>query len=101
MPALQAVYTEMKEKKINILGIVADGMSNDVGALKILKELNVTFTNIIPDENFIDDFVNKTDVVPVSLFVNSEGKIVGELIVGSRTKEEFKQIIEDTLKNIE
>ncbi|QZY55200.1 peroxiredoxin family protein [Crassaminicella profunda] len=100
MPALQAIYTEMQEKGINVLGIVADGMGNDVGALQILKKTNVTFTNIIPDEQFMNDFVNKTNVVPVSLLVNSKGEIVGELIVGSQPKEEFEKIIEQALKNI-
>ncbi|MCT4618415.1 MAG: hypothetical protein N4A62_03390 [Marinisporobacter sp.] len=90
----------MQESGVNVLGIVADGMGNDLGALQILKKSNVTFTNIIPNEKFMNDFVNKTNVVPVSLLVNSKGEILGELIVGSRTKEEFQKIIEEALKNI-
>ncbi|SHH39199.1 hypothetical protein SAMN02744040_01808 [Tepidibacter thalassicus DSM 15285] len=97
---MQALYTEMKEQGVNVIGIVADGIDNEIGVLNILRKTDVTFENIIPNEEFINDFLNKISAVPTSLLVNSDGEIIAKPIVGSRDKEEYKGIIEEALKNI-
>lgn len=101
LPDLQALSTEMKEHNVNILGIVGDGMHNEVDAVEILKKTEVSYINLIPNDNFINDFVSKTKVVPVSLFVNSEGKIIGDIIVGAKEKSKYKSLIEERLKLLE
>lgn len=100
MPELQALYKEIQSKNVNVVGIVADGMGNKT-ALQIVKQQGVNYSNIVPDQRFMDDFVSLTSVVPVSLLVNRKGEIMGKQIIGSRSKEEFKEIIEDNLKLIE
>ncbi|WP_333860517.1 TlpA family protein disulfide reductase [Clostridium sp.] len=97
MPLLQKLYDEYTAKGFNLIGVVSDGEMNKEDALDILKKLNVTFVNLIPDEKFQNDFVSKTDVVPTSVFVNSNGEIL-ETVTGSRTKEEYKNIIEKYLQ---
>ncbi|WP_052045211.1 TlpA family protein disulfide reductase [Caloranaerobacter azorensis] len=101
LPDLQALHTEMKNKGVNIIGIVADGIDNEIYALDILRKSGVTFVNIIPNEKFVNDFVSRITVVPVSIFVNSKGEIVGEIVIGSRSKEGYKKIIEEILKNMQ
>ncbi|SHH44823.1 Thiol-disulfide isomerase or thioredoxin [Caloranaerobacter azorensis DSM 13643] len=101
LPDLQALHTEMKNKGVNIIGIVADGINNEIYALDILRKSGVTFVNIIPNEKFVNDFVGRITVVPVSIFVNSKGEIVGEIVIGSRSKEGYKKIIEEILKNVQ
>jgi hypothetical protein len=97
MPELQALYEEMQDQEVNVVGIVADGMNNE-SALKIVHRQGVEFTNIIPDQKFTDDFVSGISVVPVTMLVNSKGEIVGNKIVGARSKGEFKKLIEQHLK---
>lgn len=101
MPELQALYEEMQDKDVDVVGIVADGKDQEVSALQIMHQTGVEFTNIVPDQKFMDDFVNMTSVVPVTLFVNSKGEFVGKKVVGARTREEFRKMIEEKLEGIE
>lgn len=100
MPTLQALNDEMKEQGVSIVGVIADGMTNEMQAFQILNKKGATFINIIPDKNFNNDFVMRTTVIPVSIFVNRNGEIVGKTIVGSKSKEEYKQLIQKALKDV-
>lgn len=99
MPSLQELYKEYQSQGFNLVGVVADGDTNEVQALQILKKTKADFVNLIPDEKFKNDFVSKTKAVPVSVFVNSKGEIL-ETVVGSKSKEEYKKIIERNLQQI-
>ncbi len=98
IPDLQALYQEMKGQGVNVIGVVSDGMGNESLAQQISKQQGAQYISIIPDQKFIDDFVSRTDVVPVSIMVNSQGERVGEVIVGSRSQQEYRELIEATLK---
>lgn len=98
MPELQALYDEMKGQGVNIMGVVMDGRYNRLSALHIIKESDVTFMNIIPNEKIKNDLLRHINVVPLSIFVNSKGEVVGGPIEGSRSKEEYRRLIEKTLK---
>lgn len=97
MPDLQVLYQEMKGSGVNIIGVVSDGMGNEDQARQIAQEQGATYSNLIPDQAFMDEFVSRTDVVPVSILLNSQGKRVGEVIAGSRSKEEYREIIKRAL----
>jgi thiol-disulfide isomerase/thioredoxin len=99
LPPLEELYKEYQSKGFNLIGVVADGETNEVQAMLILKKTKSDFINLIPNEKFKDDFVNKTKAVPVSVLVNSKGKIL-ETVVGSRSKGEYKKIIERNLLKI-
>lgn len=38
--------------------------------------------------------------VPTTLIVNSKGEMVGEIIAGARSTEEFSKLIDDALKGL-
>ncbi len=99
MPVLQNLYNEYQSKGFNLVGVVADGDTNEVQALQILKKTKADFVNLIPDEKFKNDFVSKTKAVPVSVLVNNKGEIL-ETVVGSKSKEEYKKIIERNLQQV-
>ncbi|WMM25247.1 TlpA disulfide reductase family protein [Tissierella sp. MB52-C2] len=103
MPELQALYEEVKNENVNVIGVVSDtpDVDNEELAKKILSKKGVKFANIIPDEKIINNILQDISGVPTTFFVDSEGNIIGEFIVGSNSKEEFKKEIEDRLKNIE
>lgn len=101
MPELQALYQEKQDEGINVVGIVADGTDNQATALKIVQKQGVSYSNIVPDQKFMDEFVSLTSAVPITLFVNSEGELVGDEVLGARSKAEFQKMITDTLKSME
>jgi len=102
MPDIQQLYEEVKEDKVNIIGIISDTphSENEELAKQIISAKDVKYINIIPDDNIINNLFEDISAVPTTIFVDSEGNIVGDFIVGTRSKEEYKKEIEDRLKSM-
>ncbi|WMM23399.1 TlpA disulfide reductase family protein [Tissierella sp. MB52-C2] len=100
LPDLGKLYEEVKDKGVNVVGVVEDGMKNEEAVKEILNKTNVTFTNIVPDEKFYDDFMSLCGSFPTSLLVGSNGDVVGEIISGARTKEEYMKLIDEALEKL-
>lgn len=90
IPVLQDIHENTE--KINVVGIVADGDINEIKAFEILNQLEADYVNLIPNQDFIDNFLIKVQVAPVSIIVDKEGKIL-ETIVGARNKDEYLDIL--------
>ncbi|MCM1989790.1 TlpA disulfide reductase family protein [Oceanirhabdus seepicola] len=100
IPYLQEIYAEKKDDGFNLVGIVSDGDSeeNIEMANKILDKSKVEYTNILMGDSSLKDIVSQFGYVPVSIFVNSEGKIKGVFSAGAETKEEYLVKINNLLK---
>ncbi|GAA0735166.1 hypothetical protein [Clostridium oceanicum] len=90
---MQAAYSEIKDKDFNIVGIVEDGKDNEDGVNKILSEKKVTYTNIIPDDKFYDDFVSLVGAFPTSILVNDKGEILKAKLPGKDVKQKRLSIL--------
>lgn len=84
MEALQELGSYIKENNGNIIGIVTNG--NASMAEKKLEDLEIEFTNLIPDKKFNKDFVKGVMTTPTTLFIDGEGNIM-EKYTGSYGKE--------------
>jgi thiol-disulfide isomerase/thioredoxin len=102
MPDLQNLYEEVQGDGVNIIGIVSDtpDKDNEELAKKIVSTKGVKYINVIPDESIIQKVLNNISAVPTTLFVDEEGNIIGDLVVGARSKEEYKKEINDRLEII-
>lgn len=100
LPILQELSKEYESKWVGIIGIIADGDVNNVGAFEILSKSKVEYINLVPNEQFKKDFLNKVKAVPVTVVVDSSGKIL-ETVVGDKTKSEYTDIIETYLNEVE
>ncbi len=102
MPDLQKLHEELNEQGVGVLGIIGDtpDEDNEVAAKKIIETKGVTFINVIPDETIKNSLIESIAGYPTSLFVDSEGKIIGKIITGSRTKEEYQEIIVELLDSL-
>ncbi|WP_273227194.1 TlpA family protein disulfide reductase [Geosporobacter ferrireducens] len=102
MPDLQRLYEEVSSVGVNIIGVVSDTPDEETETLakKILSTKGVKYTNIIPDETIVNNVLQNISALPTTLFVDSEGNIIGDLIVGARSKEEYKKEILNRLKNM-
>lgn len=96
MPDLEALSKEYDAKEVQVIGLLVDG-ENKEEAKKIVEQLSVTYTTIIPDETLMTTIINKFDYVPATLFVDSEGKVLNTFIPGSAPKEEFEVILKGLL----
>ena len=100
IPYLQEIYAEKKEDGFNLVGIVADGYSEDnlEVAKKIIEKNNVEYTNLLMAEGSLKEIVSEFQYVPVTLYVDSEGKIKEVFSAGAETKEEYLEKINKLLE---
>lgn len=110
MPYLEEIKNELTEsgKSFNIVGICLDihssGSINEdklEKALQIIESTGTTYTNIMPDDVIWENKVSSVSAVPESFFVDSEGKLVGETILGAKDKENWLSTIEDKFEELE
>ena len=64
-------------------------------AQQIVEKTGVTYENVIAPGAF-DQFINKLAGVPTTVFIDKNGTVVGEAVVGAKV-EEYKQQVEDYL----
>ncbi|MDO4313479.1 MAG: TlpA disulfide reductase family protein [Eubacteriales bacterium] len=96
MPELEDWAKDMPEG-VQIIGIIVDVSSQDsdeyAAALQIVEKTGVTYQNLLPTEEF-DDIIGELVGVPTTFFVDRDGAIVGEPIIGANV-EGYKQYVED------
>ncbi len=96
MPELGRWVEEMPDD-VQLIGLVCDVRSDNdsntiESARKILREANANFINIIPSVEMID-YLSTVEAVPTTIFIDSEGNIVGEPIIGANV-EAYKDFVE-------
>lgn len=102
MPELQELSKEVKDKGVNVLGVVADtpDEDNEELAKSILDKKGVKFDNVIPDKELHEWIIKNVKGTPTTIFVDKDGKIVGSALVGSASKDEYNAKIDEVLKSI-
>lgn len=100
MPDLAELYGELPEGSA-LVGIVTDvyGEDNLDKAVKIVTETGVTYDNIIPDDALYQFLAANVSGVPTTLYVDRDGNILGG-VVGARSKDEYKAILEELVKQL-
>ena len=105
MPELEELYQEMKDQGVGVVGMVLDSVSEDgtpddsiVQKAQLLKEkTGVTYPLLIPDKGFLNGRISGLQSFPESFFVDKDGNIVGEAIMGSNDLEGWKEAVEKQL----
>lgn len=108
IPDLQELYVKMKDKGVNVVGIVLDAVDIDgntseetLETARLLAEYTgAEYPFLIPDAGNLNGRLSEVSAVPETFFVDREGKVVGETYTGSRSLEEWEQIVETELKGV-
>lgn len=102
MPDIQKLYEEVKDDDVNVIGLISDtpDEDNEELAKQIISKKGVKYTNIIPDKSIENNILKDVSGVPVTLFVDSNGNIVGESLTGAHSKEEYKKEIQNRLDKL-
>ena len=100
MPELGKWAKEMP-KDVQIIGIVCDAKDeNDKkikdAALKIMKDSNASFVNLLPSKE-LAGYLENVQAVPTTIFVDADGNILGKSVVGANV-EEYKKRVSEYLK---
>lgn len=102
MPDLGELADEYADKGVQIVGIVSDvtaAWNTDVEL--IIQETGADYTHLMVSQSLWNSYLSNVQVVPTTVFVDSEGKQVGEVYTGSRDKEAWAAIIEEMLGLLE
>lgn len=105
MPELEKLYQEMKDQGVGVVGMVLDSVSEDgtpddsiIQKAQLLKEkTGVTYPLLIPDKGFLNGRISGLQSFPESFFVDKDGNIVSDPIMGSNTFDGWKEAVEKQL----
>ena len=94
MPDLERLYEDYKDRGLLILGIYStEGQEADVD--KVLSDSGTSY----PILRYSKDFdIFQTGYVPTTVFVDEEGTILSELLVGGRDYAGWEELILSSLK---
>ena len=100
LPELGEMAKEFEEKDCQIIGICLDANNETaIGTAKdILSECGCDYLNIAPPED-INDILPAASI-PTSYFVDSEGRIIAEKVVGARV-DLYPETIDECLAAME
>lgn len=107
MPDLEKVSKEYADKGVGFLGIVSDIYENEPDEIlhsiagDILADAGVEFTNVLASDTIIASILAGIYAVPTTFFADSEGRIIGELVVGAMSPEQMRDNIEIALAETE
>ena len=108
MPYLGELAAEYADKGFGIVGIPVniaafDGSVNASlfqEAKDIVTETGANYPHLVPSREMIINKLQNVMYVPETVFVDSEGKQVGESVVGAHSKDEWIAIIDGLLENM-
>jgi len=103
LPELQKVYEELPED-VNFLGLCMDAADEPELAKEILEKAGVKYESIIATEDMTKEFLFSVQAYPTTIFVDGEGNLVGEPLVGAPPKdvaETYLKVINEHLTLLE
>ena len=87
MPELAKLDATLPEN-VNLISICIDGNENQVLAQEIMDYCNTSYPVLLPSDSLEEDILQHITSVPTTFFVDCNGKIVGEPLVGLAGKSE-------------
>ncbi len=110
MPDLEKISKEYKSKGFQIVGIpcdvyvTADGAHNAellTEAKHIISQTGVTYLNILPSDTLNEKKLDMVYSVPETVFLDENGNQIGESYIGSRSYDQWCDIIDGLLAEID
>ncbi len=105
MPNLAAIYTEYSDKGFGIVGVTIDAVNPSNGSIdpgiindaeEIANETGVQYPIVYASRDLV--FYTQIQVVPTTVFVDENGYLLTEPIIGARGKAQWNVIISDILQ---
>lgn len=97
MPELEEMSHRLAEKNCALVGILydaGDGTGLEDG-IAVMEENGITFPVLVPDEGIFASF--PIYAFPTTFFVDSEGNLVGEPVVGALV-ERYEEVVDGLLR---
>ena len=106
MPDLGRLGSDCKDKGVQIVGIVIDALDRygrldskvKDDARRIIYKTKADYLHIVPTIAMFSGLLKDVQVVPTTIFVDSDGHQIGEAYLGSRSYKDWKKIIDSILE---
>ena len=107
MPALGKLSGEFGDS-FQIVGIPVDVVDRAYEkqpalidkAQEIVKQTGADYTHIIPTKELQNSLLGKAYAIPCTVFVDSAGNILGDMIMGARSEDEWRKTIKSYLEAV-
>ncbi|MGB5824149.1 MAG: TlpA disulfide reductase family protein [Proteocatella sp.] len=103
MPEIASLYNTRPEGS-NIISICCDTFEDRDStefAKEVMDDAEAKFATLVPDVRIQEALTDRTNIFPTTIFVDSEGKLVGDVYLGGRTQDDYRQAILDRLVMVE
>ena len=106
MPDLQTLSEEYADKGLQIVGIVCDVLdSEDTETIDMAKSIvadtGVKYQNLLPSDSLKTAILDSIISVPATIFLDEEGKQIGQNYIGSRSLDGWKAVVDSILADME
>lgn len=109
LPHLNELAAELKDQGVQILGIVDDVIDSKSGepnpetlelAKRVREKIGLSYPILLPDENLRDGILKGIPGYPQTYFVDKDGNIVVDAMLGAHSKAEWNDIIQEVLASV-
>lgn len=98
MPDLAELSQEYGGEQFQMIGLVSDVMdAGNAGAVEIVEETGADYTHILISQELYDNYLYTVQVVPTTVFVDKQGRQVGAVYTGAKSKAQWEAIIGELL----
>ena len=103
MPELVELNNRMQEQNCAVVGIIADLYSLDNESVRnaaeeILTSTGTDYTQLLAWDSISTDL--PSEYTPTTYFVDSEGRVIGEAVVGSRTADKYESYFNSAISEV-
>ena len=96
MPELGEISRSYDTGAFQMIGLISDVMEpQDADAKEIIDSTQADYVHLIASPDLQRNILSRVSVVPTTVFVDADGNQVGEAYAGSRSKEDWTEIIEE------
>lgn len=109
MPELEKLYQQMKDQGVNVVGFVLDVL-NEKGeivqenlerAQELVEKTGITYPVLLPDSGYLNGRLTGIEGFPETFFVDKDGNVVGGTYQGSGGLEDWLEVVEQELADLE
>lgn len=109
LPELEKLSQQVGDRNVAVVGIVMDVLDengetmdeNLEQAQLLVQKTGVTYPIILPDSTYLNGRLSSIEAFPETFFVDKNGNIVGETYSGSGSLDDWLDVVEQELANLE
>ncbi|MCI9455492.1 MAG: TlpA family protein disulfide reductase [Oscillospiraceae bacterium] len=109
LPDLAELAEEAASMEVQVLGIVHDGYDIQTGgkdeevleiARSLVEQTGVKYPVLIPGKELMDGLLKDVEGFPTTWFIDGQGNIIGESVLGSNSKDGWMKILQERLAEV-